>query len=376
MLTKEVKNRLSKIFYSPSFGLRNARSLYLKSVKEGLGVSYGEVKSWYANQEVVQRFAPLQKPDREHKIKIDTVFPAQRVYFDTTFYKPYKFYVVVALDLAPRFVWAKPVYVKHTLDDTKTSVNSAQSAKLLQAVYEDLASRGYHLTKVVCSGSEFTGNFYDLAKKLEVVVEYTEPNDHRALAPVDGFCRTLRVLVEKWVASHETTKVFETVTKLVEGYNNSPHSSLGLTASNTPSSPLDYLTSKKLQAEKEARYYARQKLYSRLNKPTTESDLKVGNSVRVLTRFDKNPFRKIRPNWSKEIYSVSKLQGRKFLVSNGKAYRRHELLPIPRPELVEKRPRTPPPPQVPKKVVATPKEPVSSFQPRRSQRLAEKSKQT
>ena len=327
-LRKEDIEKLNKIFYNPDFGLRDATQLFNETKKKGLKLTFKQIKDgYYDNQEVVQMWKPIsdtsKKESQKVLRKIDTAYPAEQLYMDTQFFYKYNIYLINALDLASRYAWVKPLFVKHALNDTKKTVTPAQTLKHLEDVTLFLNSRGYSVDRIITdSGNEFFSTFDKYCQERGIEHTFTYPNDHQETRPIDAFSRTMRILIEKFVTVHGTKGLITAIPKLVDAYNNQlVHSSLKMT-------PAEYLSSNKAQDDKE-------KAINESMKGVRKQSFKfnIGDSVRVLTRLIDNKFKKIKANWSREIYSVKKL-GRRYTLSNGKEYTENELQLIPFPELV------------------------------------------
>ena len=333
-LSKEDIEKLNKIFYNLDFGLRDATQLFNEAKKKGIKLTFKQIKEgYYANQEVVQMWRPIRgiskKESTELKAtatarrKIDTAYPAEQLYMDTQFFYKYNIYLINALDLASRYAWVKPLFVKHALNDTKKTVSPAQTLKHLEDVTRFLNSRGYSVDRIITdSGNEFFSTFDKYCQEHGIEHTFTYPNDHQETRPIDAFSRTMRILIEKFVTVHGTKGLITAIPKLVDAYNNQlVHSSLKMT-------PAEYLSSNKAQEEKE-------KVINESMKGVRKQSFKfnIGDSVRVLTRLIDNKFKKIKANWSREIYTVKRL-GRRYTLSNGKEYTENELQLIPFPELV------------------------------------------
>jgi hypothetical protein len=112
--------------------------------------------------------------------------------------------------------------------------------------------------------------------------------------------------------------LYKQIPALIEAYNNSPHTNLG---DLTPQEALSRL----------------QGVPKRKTSKPAPVSLEIGDSVRIVARHEKNPYNKIRPNWSREIYTIEQIQGQRLFLSNGKSYREHEVFHVPFPEKVEPR---------------------------------------
>lgn len=308
--------KLADIFYSDAFGMRSAKRLYEEANRRGLNLSHREIKEWYHNQEVVQLFAPLKKP-KYSSTPIQGDYTGQNVYFDTMFFP--KVAVINAVDLYSKYAWGHPVRLRKRPDETTESVSARKTTAFLREVIEDLNKKGFTLDQVTTDlGSEFFSTFTQTLTDKDIPHIQTDVGDHIALAPIDGYTRGLRLAAEKWMAVNPGKDLYKQIPQLIETYNNSPHTNL---SDFTPEQAFGKVIERRDTTTKRER-----------------PSLKAGDSVRIVARHDKNPYNKIRPNWSREIYTVEKVKGQRLVLSNGRSYREHELFHIPFPEKVETAP--------------------------------------
>lgn len=309
-------NKLSKIFYSDEFGMRSASLLYKEAQKVGINVTHDQLKrDFYDHQEVVQQFAPLKKAEPS-KSPIKATFTGERIYMDTMFFP--KVAIINAFDLHSKYAWGKPVRLKKRADETTESVSSLKTVNFFKEVEEDLHRKGFTPEEVITDfGSEFLGHFERYMREQGIPHTITEVGDHLQLAPIDGYTRGLRLSAEKWLSVNPNGDLYKQIPQLIETYNNTLHSTIKTTPREALTG-INFLFSKKITEDR---------------KP---SDIKKGDTVRIVIRYDKNPFKKIRPNWSKELYTVTRVNNatRRFTLDNGKTYQEKDILLIPYPDKV------------------------------------------
>ena len=69
-------------------------------------------------------------------------------------------------------------------------------------------------------------------KKYNVDIIYVDVGNHHALGVADRFCRTIRSIINKYLAANETTRYIDAFHDLVFNYNHSFHSGIkGIPAS-------------------------------------------------------------------------------------------------------------------------------------------------
>lgn len=319
-LSEEVLKQLREIFYGEDFAMSGIGRLWEEVKKRKINISFGDLKKgFYDLQEVVQIFAPEKKPVR-HSYSIEAGQVGERVYFDTMFFPRNKILVVNAFDLASRYGWSKPYRVQTKPDETRTSVTASKTTAFLEDVLEDLYKKGYHVANIVSdSGSEYLSTFHKELVDRGMNHIFTVAGDHRQTAPIDRYTKTIRTMAEKWNAVFKED-LYKVIPKLVKTYNNMKHSKIGVR-------PADAISSINTIIRKEND-----------NETIDKPLIAVGDTVRVYVRTDKNPRKKIRPNWSTEMYKVSGYSNSQklFTLNNGKKYREYMILKVSHPEHVQK----------------------------------------
>jgi hypothetical protein len=87
---------------------------------------------------------------------------------------------------------------------------------------------GNPLELISDNGGEFTSNAFQNYLKTEQVFHFTvEPDYHKTLGIVDRLCRTIKEKLFKYFTDKKTTNWIDIIDKIMETYNDSPHSSLG-----------------------------------------------------------------------------------------------------------------------------------------------------
>jgi dipeptidyl aminopeptidase/acylaminoacyl peptidase len=237
--------------------------------------------------------------------------PFEKVYSDTMFIT----YVNVAL---LNFINYYTRFSFIFIFKIAKQLNSKNSAKCLQKVIDYAKERNYDIDKIISdNGSEFYGDFTKLCNKYKIEQEYSRSGDKYKTAPIESFNRTIRSMFEKYrsVNNVNATNIFNIMREINKKYNNSYHSVL-------KSSPQEIMNGEKK------------------NDSTTKNDvhydLKKGDDVRVYTKDDLDPFNKLSPLWSKEIFKIDSRKKGYYKLDNGKLYRNNELQKINVDELMRK----------------------------------------
>jgi hypothetical protein len=175
-------------------------------------------------------------------------------------------------------------------------------------------------------GSEFQNKFKALLKSHGVEYYVSDPNDKNKMAMVERFNRTVREKIEKYLTAYKTNKWFDVLHLLMENYNNTIHSSIGVTPNKFSKKDYDKMQEKNLDK-------------IRSIKQEKESFI-VGDKVRVLkpkTVFEKGATER----YYRGIYEISKVNAFSYKVKNDtgselkKTIKTHELLKVDHVESLE-----------------------------------------
>lgn len=217
--------------------------------------------------------------------------------------KGYK-YILCCIDIFSRHVTCEPMKNK---DDETVLKTFQEIVKEADVVPTNIISD---------SDSSFLSNkFQAYIKKLEINFNTVAINDHHALGIIDRFALTLKKILTKKRIVTKSANWVDSLTKVIDTYNNSPHSALlGL----SPNQALQELYIQFVQQINLKK--------SQQNDITT--DLENGDKVRIL---EKKLFKKGSENaWSNEVYTVASARGKTVYLTNGVKKARNQLLKVPK----------------------------------------------
>lgn len=289
MLSSNEKKTLDKYFYGKDLMTRGFDAF--KEAVKPLKIPKEKLQYYYNNQEVVQLFKPLPRRKDIKYIPIVSSAPFQVLYFDTMFITGLNLTLVNAIDLFSKYGFV--------MSFRGSVISSERTVKALHKFLLSIIQLGFYPSTIKCdSGSEFKHSFTSECKNLLINLTYTDPNDKLKTSPIESFNRTIRLSVEKLKTSLSnnnpiTSQVEKGIKDIVYAYNNIPHSSIGY-------SPTQILESKEVQSDLELKYS--------LKKQEAIDQVKsvsIGSFVRVAIGNKRtNPFQKLNPSWSKELYKV------------------------------------------------------------------------
>ena len=166
--------------------------------------------------------------------------------------------------------------------------------------------------------SSFKGGLFQaLLKKHEISHDMNIVGDHNALGIVDRFARTIKTVLTKLFIRTKKTNWIDTLDKIVDRYNEMPHTGI--------------LDIKPNDAENQIKPLVELNIEKMKNKIT--SDLEEGDKVRINIRstFDKGT----APRWSDDVFVVQSSIGLSITLTNGIVQKREQLLKVSKETVVE-----------------------------------------
>ena len=133
-------------------------------------------------------------------------------------------YLLILMDVFSRRLMVVPLYDKTGKEVTAaTELAFMTSGRIPKTISTD-------------SGREFKSNeFRSLCKKYNISLFYTIPNVTHA-SIVERVIRTLRMKLGKYMVHNNTTRYIDVLGNIVDGYNNSIHSTLSMSPNDSSSS--------------------------------------------------------------------------------------------------------------------------------------------
>ena len=292
--------KLREIFYDPETSTNNVRDLWLKLDKS---LTQKQIREWLKKQAVNQVFQRPQKK-RLRKVVGNTYNSYQ---IDLMFYNQYKTKnkhfvgLFTAINIVSRKAYAYPIKNRSLSEITR--------------VFDKWLSELPEKPQVISSDNE--KSFVNLYKKNDIKYFTSLPGEHAGkTALVDSFHRTLRNMINRYMALYKTNNYIDVLPKLMNNYNNSTHSSIKMPPNKVSKQDMDRIMMEARMKDEE----------------TKPIDLAPGQKVRTLK--SKTIFDKAGRNFSKTVYTIHEKVGNKYLIKNPKElilktpYAPENLLPI------------------------------------------------
>jgi len=290
------------------YGYPGAARLYVIAKSKGITVKLAEVKAFVADQ-MVSQLHKAPKKVAETIITVDGKDTEFQV--DLLDYSAYsrsnggKSWILVLKNIWDRRAAAVPCKTKSPTD-------------VLLALQQAIKDLGAEPVQIVSdSGSEWKGVVKTWLNERGIFHRTVEVGDHNSLGIIDNFAKFIKNSLGRHFTHSQKTEWISYLPTLIKNYNDTPHSSLKSKgepamspdeAANKETDVRNLWVEKKMQSEKKKR----------------PSGLYVLDHVRVLKRkevFDRG----YEVRFSKEVYTIEKVDGLWYELSNGKRYREGSL---------------------------------------------------
>jgi len=293
-LSKEEKAaKIKQMFYDPKKGLWSVDKIHDKLKAQGVNVDLSEVRDVLENQLVNQVFKPVGKYKKEftsivakharEQYQCDLIDLQKYAKFNTARY------MLNCIDVYSRYAMAVPIKTKG-------------DAHVIPAMEQVFATMGY------CKNFNSDLEASLLGKKFQAILKRNhikhwqhDPIDNkRNMSIIERINKTIRGVIQKYFYVRGTKNWVKVLPDLIENYNTTEHST-------TQQAPKDMFNDKQAPV-----YRSRQKT----NFPT--HTIKVGDKVRVLKRYGTFTKKTDVKNWTKNVYTVQKIEGQTFYVKSDK----------------------------------------------------------
>ncbi len=155
-------------------------------------------------------------------------------------------------------------------------------------------------------------NFQKILSDNNAVLEPVKLSDHHALGVIDVFAKNLKRVLSKEFLENKSTEWVSILPKIIEQYNNTPHTSL------------DNITHNDAISDPKKRMHVMHLNIQKAQQNGFITDLEPGDKVRI---DDTALFKKgTESRWSDEIHIAS---GKTVMVTDGTTHRRDKALMVP-----------------------------------------------
>ena len=303
-----LEKALKEIYYDPRHGASFGGAVkLLKAVRERgfANVSLNAVREWLMKQDTYTLHAPARKRFQRNVVRvrgIDENWEADLVDVQNLkkFNGGYR-YLLTCIDVLSKYAWVVPL-------KNKTSNCIVEGFKKI--LKEGRVPQMLHTDK----GSEFLNKDFQKFLKHRDISFFTTENETKACI-VERFNRTLKTKMWRYFTFANTFKYMDVLTKLVQAYNNSVHSSIRMKPAEV-----------NIENQKQAldNLYGKRRGVRKRKTGSRRFKFQMGDQVRISNsklKFEKG----YEKTWSQELFTISARIGRPLPVYRVRDYNGEEL---------------------------------------------------
>jgi len=268
-----MENLLSKLYNDPKTGFVGAQSLYEKAKILDSSIRLKDVKAWYASNADAQQFQDQRKRFDQFHIASSNPDSWQ---MDLAFWEGKNLLTVVNINSRLGYVELIP---------NKQADTVLRALKRFVKHHKPKTTRGIIITSD--NGSEFMNQQVQSYFKKSKITHYNnEPGEHSTMGKIERFNRTIK---QRLLRTSQTINK-QLVSDLVENYNSTKHSAIGMTPTEARGSVI--------QAELDHN----QNLLREVDNDFTSGET-------VVYRLKTKQFGKESAKWSTLVYEVAGMDG-------------------------------------------------------------------
>ena len=284
---------LERIYYDPSHpaSYQGPRKLYAVVKREGLfRISFKKIKEWLEGQEPysLNRFARRTFPVNRVVVEgLDSQWDADLADLKDIKKENDGFaYWLVCIDIFSRYAFVRPLKTKTELEVSEAFESIFKEGRKPKTVRTD-------------AGAEFTGRRAQLYFESQNIHHFIARNTPKANY-AERLIKTLKSKVYRYIVKYQTLKYIDHLHSIVNSYNKTRHSALGMPPKNV-----------KKSNEKQVRYD--QYTIRKYKKPKpSKFQYRIGDKVRIT--YSKEKFdREYGQKFSGEVFTVSQRRFREGL---------------------------------------------------------------
>jgi len=298
-----------------------AQKLLLLAKSEGIQTTLKDVKDFLASRTEEQQLKESRHTNQSngHLVSYN---PFNRLQLDIFVLKKYESsnkgygYILCIIDVFSRKVWVYAMKSK-ALSDTTPAIKKFFSSSGLHEFNKkalviimsdsDSAFKG--------DGRDEDQNFQKILSDNNAVLEPVKLNDHHALGVIDNFAKNLKRVLSKEFLENKSTEWISILPKIIEQYNNSPHTAL------------DNITPNDAITDPKKRMHVMHLNILKAKDNGFVADLTAGDKVRI---DDTALFKKgTESRWSDEVHVVQSASGKTVTLTDGTTHRRDKVLMVP-----------------------------------------------
>lgn len=288
----------------------SANYFYQILKENGIKATHKQVKD-FIDKQSIQQITTKKRKIKEKLKYITASAPYEIFQIDLIDYQKYSKtnkgykYVLIAVDVFTRKAYAIPIKTKQPNDVLEGFIEIIEEEQPLVITHDD--------------GNEWKGVFKNFIEKHDIIEITTETGNHNALGIIDRFTRTIKEMIYKYMVANDTTTYILVLDKLIELYNNKPHTAIDNIKPNEADKNDNMLVISHINYNK--------KLFNQGNMKKQNKKISIGDSVRVIK--EKKTFTKgYETGYSNKVYRVMDINLNYALLDDGKKYKLDKLMKV------------------------------------------------
>lgn len=257
-------------------------------------------------------FQAVERKNKSKSGKIVAFLPHERWNIDLLVMDKYQRYnqsykyILFAIDIFSRYVFAQPLKSKSSADVIEAIENIFKSEQPLLIVSDS-------------ERSFLSEPFQMLLREYNIVHQTVPVGDHNTLGVIDRFAKTYRDIIQKQFIAKNSLNWITSLQRIIKIYNNTEHRTLKMSPNEA------------LKDENFLEIYFQNQIYSAINlelPSNIKNKLETGDKVRV-RKINKTFKKGTEPQFSNEVFTVKKAKGKKVELDNGKVLTIDEVVKVP-----------------------------------------------
>lgn len=284
MVTKRENEILNDLYFNLNSPISFTSLSNLYNATRGDKISKKTIQEWLSKQasytlhkSMIKRF-PRRKM---HATKPNAIWQCDLA--DMSFIQTsnnHNTFLLCCIDVFSRMAYVEPIK-----DKTGLSVKAA---------FTKIFTKNKIIPQCICTdlGREFYNKNVQALFKQKNIRHFSTHSSEIKAALCERFIRTLRSRLYKYLTANVTHRYVDVLQKIVNNYNNTKHSSIGMAPSNVKNASIERVW-----------HYS----WNRRNIPDRQPKLKSGQIVRI-SKYKSIHSKEALPNWSDEIFIIHSIQ--------------------------------------------------------------------
>jgi hypothetical protein len=304
---KVMTKRLNDIFYNSTTGYSGLKELLNQAKEQKILLTNDEIKQWYQDQPINQIYKPFSQVKNFSSFKSHTNQTGE-LYADLMDVSRFSWhnkgvkYLLNIIDLFSRYAWSFPLKSK----------KPSEIEPYIKEVIESIP-KNHIISFTFDKGREFMGEVKALLNSKHIQIYLNDPkslNGKNKMALIERFHQTLWNMIKKYLSSQETLTYIDQLPQFIQNYNNRIHSTI-------QDKPINVFKMKQPVIVVS---------HEMIHPLQSENKFQIGDMVRVQKKrhvFDKKG---LIPIYSKKIYKIISIKGKRYEVDDGSYYYAEQLV--------------------------------------------------